>query len=234
MSIVPRIPFEIGELILEDPAHLAGLQPGDRVTVLNGKEIHFWDQFLDGMKDQANKSITLTVMRDGEKIEYTMALNDDGLIGVRPRSDTAFLFEIYEEIELKYNFFQAIPAGINKGSETTRKYLKSLEKLFKPKKYKAHESLGGFITIGSIFPSTWNWQSFWNLTAFLSIMLAIMNLLPIPALDGGHVMFLLFEIVSGRKPGDKFMEYAQIVGMVLLMALLLYANLNDVIGLFKK
>ncbi len=118
--------------------------------------------------------------------------------------------------------------------ETSKKYLKSMEKLFKPKKYKAHESLGGFITIGSIFPSKWNWQSFWELTAFLSIILAIMNILPIPALDGGHVMFLLYEIISGRKPGDKFLEYAQIVGMVILLALLLYANLNDVLRLFNK
>ena len=105
--------------------------------------------------------------------------------------------------------------------------------LFKPKT-KAYEELGGFIKIGSIFPPVWDWQSFWNMTAFLSIILAIMNVLPIPALDGGHVMFTLFEMVTGRKPGDKFLEYAQIVGMVLLLALLLYANLNDIIGLFNK
>jgi len=105
--------------------------------------------------------------------------------------------------------------------------------LFKPKT-KAYEELGGFIKIGSIFPPVWDWQSFWNMTAFLSIILAVMNILPIPALDGGHVMFTLFEMISGRKPGDKFLEYAQIVGMVLLLALLLYANLNDVIGLFNK
>ena len=163
-----------------------------------------------------------------------MTSNAKGLIGVVPRMDTAFLYQMYDPVEIDYSFFEAIPAGLQKGTETTKKYLKSLEKLFKPKKYKAHESLGGFITIGSIFPSTWNWQSFWNLTAFLSIMLAIMNILPIPALDGGHVTFLLYEIISGRKPGDKFMEYAQIVGMVLLLGLLLYANLNDVIGLFNK
>jgi regulator of sigma E protease len=234
IMIIPRIPFEVNEMVLEQPAHIAGVQLGDRLVGLNGQDISFWDEFLDGMKGLAGQDITVTTLRDGKKYDYDMTVADNGLIGVSPRSDTTFLFDIYDEIELRYNFFESIPAGIKKGYETSSKYLKSLQKLFQPKKYEAHKSLGGFITIGNIFPSTWNWQSFWNLTAFLSIMLAIMNLLPIPALDGGHVMFLLYEIISGRKPGDKFMEYAQIVGMVLLLALLLYANLNDVIGLFNK
>jgi regulator of sigma E protease len=186
------------------------------------------------MEGKANEPVTVKVKRGEEILDFSLTSNDEGLIGVRPRSDTPFLFEVYEPVEVHYNFLQSIPAGLQKGYETTTKYLKSLQKLFQPKKYKAHESLGGFITIGSIFPSTWDWQSFWNLTAFLSIMLAIMNILPIPALDGGHVMFLLFEMITGRKPGDKFMEYAQIAGMVILLALLLYANLNDVIGLFNK
>lgn len=234
VMIVPRIPFEISEVVVDYPAHEAGMKPGDRVVGLNGREIRFYDQFMDAMKNVKEEQISVRAIRDGEEMEFTLTSNEQGLIGVAPRLDTAFLFDVYEEVEIHYSFFQSIPAGLQKGYETTTKYLKSLEKLFKPKKYKAHESLGGFITIGSIFPSTWDWQSFWNLTAFLSIMLAIMNLLPIPALDGGHVMFLLFEIISGRKPGDKFMEYAQLVGMVLLIALLLYANLNDVIGLFNK
>lgn len=234
LAILPRIPFVIGEVAVDMPAHKAGLKPGDRIVELNGEEIQFWDQFKKKMEDVEEKEVSIVALRDGEEIELNMPLNEEGLIGVRPRSDTAFLFDVYDEVEIRYSFLESIPAGIEKGTETTTNYLKSLEKLFKPKKYKAHESLGGFITIGSIFPSEWNWQRFWMLTAFLSIMLAIMNLLPIPALDGGHVMFLLFEIVTGRKPGDKFMEYAQLVGMVLLIALLLYANLNDVIGLFNK
>ena len=134
---------------------------------------------------------------------------------------------------VKYSFIQSIPAGINRGFEITGSYLKQLKMLFKPET-KAYEELGGFIKIGSIFPSSWDWERFWNMTAFLSIILAIMNVLPIPALDGGHVMFLMFEIITGRKPGDKFMEYAQVVGMILLLSLLLYANLNDIIGLFKN
>jgi regulator of sigma E protease len=142
-------------------------------------------------------------------------------------------FELFEPEVIKYSFFQSIPAGIKHGVNITKSYLKQLKMLLKPKT-KAYEELGGFIKIGSIFPPVWDWQSFWNMTAFLSIILAIMNVLPIPALDGGHVMFTLFEMITGRKPGDKFLEYAQIVGMVLLASLLLYANLNDIIGLFNK
>lgn len=234
MMILPRIPFEIGEVVVDQPAHHAGLRPGDQVVGLNGESIRFWDQFKERMEGRTNEPVDVTVLREGTQLQFSLVTNKEGLIGVVPRSDASFLYEVYDPVEVKYSFFESIPAGITKGVETTKKYLKSLEKLFKPKKYKAHESLGGFITIGSIFPSKWDWQSFWNLTAFLSIMLAIMNILPIPALDGGHVMFLLFEMVTGRKPGDKFMEYAQLTGMVILLGLLLYANLNDIIGLFNK
>ena len=160
-----------------------------------------------------------------------MLFRSEGKIGVYPIINDQYWFEA---VEVKYSLLESIPAGIAKGFQTTKSYLKQLQMLLKPKKYKAHESLGGFIKIGSIFPGEWNWQSFWNLTAFLSIILAIMNILPIPALDGGHVMFLMYEIISGKKPGDRFMEYAQMIGLILLLSLLLYANLNDVIGLFNK
>ncbi|MCF8226428.1 MAG: RIP metalloprotease RseP [Bacteroidales bacterium] len=234
MMVAPRVPFVVGEVIVDQPAYNAGLQPGDKVMGINGEEIRFWDEFKKEMKGRTKETINIKVRRDGSVMDLSMKTNEAGMIGVKPRLDNEFLFDVYDEVEVRYSFFESIPAGLKKGSETTERYLKSLEKLFKPKKYKAHESLGGFITIGSIFPSEWDWKSFWNLTAFLSIMLAIMNLLPIPALDGGHVMFLLYEMISGRKPGEKFMEYAQMVGMILLIALLLYANMNDVIGLFNK
>jgi len=232
--IAPRIPFVVGEIVVDKPANKAGIKPGDKVVSLNGEEIMFWDEFKSGMDGAAGDRINVEVPRDGNRMSFEMVVGDDGLIGVAPRQDLDYILSIYDEVEIKYGLLEAIPQGLKKGKETATNYLKSLEKLFKPKKYKAHESLGGFITIGSIFPAKWDWESFWNLTAFLSIMLAIMNLLPIPALDGGHVMFLLYEMISGRKPGDKFMEYAQIFGIVILMALLLYANLNDVIGLFNK
>jgi regulator of sigma E protease len=127
---------------------------------------------------------------------------------------------------------ESIPAGITKGYHAIGDYLKQFKLLFAPET-KAYESLGGFITIGNIFPGVWDWQSFWNLTAFLSIVLAVMNILPIPALDGGYVLFLLYEIITGRKPSDKFLEYAVITGFVILGSLLLYANGNDIIKLFK-
>jgi len=122
---------------------------------------------------------------------------------------------------------------VSKGWKTTGDYLKQFRLIFS-KDTKAYESLGGFITIGSIFPGKWNWQAFWNLTAFLSLILAVMNILPIPALDGGHVMFLIFEVITGRKPSDKFLEYAQIAGMIILLALLIFANGNDILKLIRK
>lgn len=228
--VSPRYPFEIYAVAKGMPAEAAGVLPGDKVIALNGDSIAFYDQFQSFISGQPNLDFTITVVRETETITMPLNTNEDGLIGINPVRYSEF----FETVEVNYNFLESIPAGIKKGWETTRSYLKSLQMLFKPKKYKAHESLGGFITIGSIFPSVWDWQAFWNLTAFLSIMLAIMNILPIPALDGGHVMFLLFEIISGRKPGDKFLEYAQIVGMVILLGLLLYANLNDIIGLFQR
>jgi len=150
------------------------------------------------------------------------------LVGIYTNPTKYFEFE-----EKNYNLFQAIPAGFVKTYDGIGNYLKQLKLLFSPE-VKAYESVGGFITIGSIFPPTWDWPAFWRLTAFLSIMLAILNLLPIPALDGGHVMFLAYEIISGRKPSDKFMEYAQIAGMVLLFGLLIFANGNDIVKLFNK
>jgi regulator of sigma E protease len=133
--------------------------------------------------------------------------------------------------EKNYNIVTAIPAGFVKAFDGAGNYIKSIRLLFSQEK--AYESVGGFITIGSIFPSTWDWQAFWSLTAFLSIMLAILNVLPIPALDGGHVMFLFYEIIFRRKPSDKFMEYAQVAGMVLLFGLLIFANGQDILKLFK-
>ena len=152
------------------------------------------------------------------------------MIGVYADADLSRFFELKK---IEYTFVEAIPAGINKGFRTVISYLKQLKLIFTPKT-KAYESLGGFIKIGSIFPRVLDWHAFWNLTALISIILAIMNILPIPALDGGHVMFLLYEMITGRKPGDKFLEYAQITGMVILLALLLYANGNDIVQILHK
>ena len=190
----------------------------------------FFDEFKDELSKYKNSTVQIKVLRGNEKLSFAVSVNELGLVGIYPVGDLSRFFELKK---IEYSFFSAIPAGIKKGYDTMVSYLKQLKLLFRPK-VKAYESLGGFIKIGSFFPEVWDWQSFWNLTALLSIILAIMNILPIPALDGGHVLFLLFEIVTGRKPGDKFLEYAQIAGMLFLLALLLYANGNDVVHLFQE
>ena len=154
----------------------------------------------------------------------------DGFLGI---ASSRSYDQIFELTTVKYGFLESIPAGIAKGFRTIGDYLKQFKVIFS-KHTKAYESLGGFITIGSIFPGVWDWQSFWNLTALLSIILAVMNILPIPALDGGHVMFLLYEVITGRKPSDKFLEYAQMTGMIILLGLLILANGNDIMRLLSK
>ena len=138
----------------------------------------------------------------------------------------------YQLANKSYSFMEAIPAGTTKAWTTLISYIKQLKKIVNPSTG-AYKGLGGFISIGSIFPSAWSWYAFWNITAFLSIMLGFMNLLPIPALDGGHVVFTLWEMITGKKPSDKFLEYAQVAGFILLVALLLFANGNDIFRVFK-
>ncbi|HER08491.1 MAG TPA: RIP metalloprotease RseP [Bacteroides sp.] len=227
--LYPRIPFVVGDLVEGSGAKKAGLEVGDRIIAINSEPVRFYDQFLEKTGGEQNTAFAFTLVRNSDTLQLEVMTNEEGKFGIYNLNYTEF----FEPVVVKYSFLQSIPAGIRRGMDITGSYLKQLKMLFKPET-RAYEQLGGFIKIGSIFPSSWNWQSFWNMTAFLSIILAIMNLLPIPALDGGHVMFLLYEIISGRKPGDKFLEYAQIVGMVILLSLLLYANLNDIIGLFNK
>jgi regulator of sigma E protease len=228
--IATRIPFFVDDFSKDSPARAAGLQVDDQIVGLNDDEIRFFDEFRTKMYDLKGEEVAITVLRGSERLTYSFRATEDGKIGVWPVGDLSRFFELQK---VEYNFFESIPAGISKGFGNAISYLKQLKLIFTPKT-KAYESLGGFIKIGSFFPTEWDWQVFWEMTALLSIILAIMNLLPIPALDGGHVMFLLYEIVSGRKPGDKFLEYAQIAGMLILLALLLYANGNDVVQLFRK
>jgi len=213
----------------DSPAKEAGMQIGDEIKGVNGEFFQYDDEWISALKQNIGKPIVLNVMRNNERIDVPLELNEQGMIGIKYLNRIGDFFE-YKTI--KYGFVESIPAGIKKGVETTGDYLKQF-KLFFKKDTKAYESLGGFATIGSIFAPTWDWAHFWNMTAFISIILAIMNLLPIPALDGGHVMFLFGEIITGRKPGEKFLEYAQIAGMVLLLALVLYANANDIIKMFN-
>ncbi|MEY1639032.1 RIP metalloprotease RseP [Tenuifilum osseticum] len=225
----PRIPFVVDEVKSGEPAEKAGFIKGDRLLALNGQPAQFFDEFKSEMQRSKGKNVKVTVERNGNPIDLNVDVPETGIIGVYPVADLGKFFELSHR---EYSFLHSIPAGVKKGFATISSYLKQLKLIFSPKT-KAYESVGGFITIGKIFPSTWDWQAFWSLTAFLSIILAIMNILPIPALDGGHVMFLLYEIITGRKPGDKFLEYAQLVGMAILLALLLYANINDIVKLFR-
>jgi regulator of sigma E protease len=219
-----RIPFHIEKVTKGTPAEEAGILANDQVIGINGKETLYFDEFRNEIINYKDQNVNLRIIRDGDTLIKSVGVLPSGTIGVEAKNISTF-FKLKEK---NYTFLEAIPAGTVKTYKGVENYLKQLKLLFSSE-VKAYESVGGFITIGSIFPSTWDWQAFWGLTAFLSIMLAILNILPIPALDGGHVMFLLYEIVARRKPSDKFMEYAQIAGMVILFGLLIFANGNDIV-----
>ncbi|MBU1718746.1 MAG: RIP metalloprotease RseP [Bacteroidetes bacterium] len=219
-----RFPFVIGDFGKGSAAEAAGIQKDDRIIAINGVSTPYFDQFQKEKIKYSGKEVTLSVERAGATLDFSFTLPEDGIIGV-------FAKDVFEYKTKNYNILEAIPAGVTMAYQRTVDYAKNLRLIFT--KERAYESVGGFITIGKFFPAEWDWVLFWSFTAFLSIILAFMNLLPIPALDGGHVMFLLWEIVTGRKPGDKFMEYAQIAGMALLFGLLLFANGNDIVKLFR-
>jgi len=228
--VEPRFPFYVDEFSEDGVAKDAGFQKGDHIVGINDSTTLFFDQFKRLLQNYKGEKVNVMVERDGNTVTIPVTVPESGILGIRPVVD---LSEFFELKTVEYSFFESFPAGIKKGINTVSSYLKQFRLLFKPET-KAYESVGGFLKIGSFFPGEWNWVIFWNMTAFLSIILAVMNILPIPALDGGHVMFLLYEMVTGRKPGDKFLEYAQIVGMVLLLALLVYANGNDIVQYFFK
>jgi regulator of sigma E protease len=223
----PRFPFEVEGFASQSAAKDAGVELNDRIIAINDMPTNYFDEFSAAVKRHKGEQVRALVVRGQDTMSFNVQVSDEGMVGISTNPVKYFKFD-----EKDYNLLEAIPAGFVKTIDGIGNYLKQLKLLFSPE-VKAYESVGGFITIGSIFPATWDWPAFWRLTAFLSIMLAILNLLPIPALDGGHVTFLVYEIVSGRKPSDKFMEYAQIAGMVILFALLIFANGNDIIRLFK-
>lgn len=210
-------------------AYTSGMQLGDVIISVNETPTPIFKDLRETLLDLKNQEVDIEVLREKDTISLALVVPENGLLGVNISQDP------YHHFELKtkdYSLLQAIPGGIKLAFKTSSDYLKQLRIIFTPET-KAYESLGGFITIGNLFPGSWDWYVFWKMTAFISIILAIMNLLPIPALDGGHVLFLMWEIVTGRKPHDKFMEYAQIAGMLFLLMLVLIANGNDVFRLFK-
>jgi regulator of sigma E protease len=230
LILAPRQPFIIAGISEDSPNIDADLQAKDIVTAINGSAIKYFDEVQNKLDIYKNQDISITVKRGNETKDIPVKITNEGKLGVGilqlPMTDLEKL-GYYDLADFEYSFLEAIPAGWHKSVKTLTDYMKQLKKIFNPSTG-AYKGLGGFISIGSIFPSEWSAQAFWEITAFLSIMLGFMNLLPIPALDGGHVVFTLWEMITGKKPGDKFLEYAQVVGFILLIALLLFANGNDV------
>ena len=228
--VEPLIPNVVDSVIVGMPFEQAGVQKGDELLAVNGKEITSWNVFLSTMGElkeaaeaENKKKAELTLVYSRAGIRDTVSLTTDTLFMV---GATSKALADYKVTNLEYSFFESFPAGVSLGVNTLKGYVNDMKYVFTKEGAK---SVGGFGTIGSIFPKVWDWHRFWEMTAFLSIILAFMNILPIPALDGGHVLFLLYEIIARRKPSDKFMEYAQMAGMILLFALLIWANFNDVV-----
>ncbi len=218
-------PFEpnrspiIDTVVANYPAEAAGFKKGDIIASVNDEKVTYWTDFTAKVKQNKDENIYVKVMRDGFESTMTVKPDSTGLIGVNNYATDI------KPSHKDYNFGESVTDGIAYGYNTLLDYIKQFKYVFTEKGVK---QVGGFGAIGNLFPDTWNWQSFWETTALISIILAFMNILPIPALDGGHVMFLLYEIVTGRKPNDKFMEYAQMVGFFILIALVLLANGNDI------
>jgi len=231
-----RNPFVVRSIPEDSPNKDSGFLEGDAVVKIAGTSVEFQDQVIPVLTANKGKTVPVEVMREGDKVSLNAKVSDEGKFGIYPGLGS---LEEYQEKgyfqikQLKYTFIESIPAGWNKGVKTLTDYIKGMKKIFNPDTG-AYKEVGGFAAIGGMFPDTWNWPQFWGTTAFISIILAFMNILPIPALDGGHVMFLLYEIITGRKPSDKFLEYAQITGFFILIALLLFANGNDVYKLIFK
>ena len=222
-----RVPF-IVDSVASPSALEAGLQPGDEVVACGEHTaidvVAMTEQILPASKGD---TVAMTVLRAGEQVVLNVPVNDEGKIGVMMRAD------MFAPRTRTYTLFEAIPAGVNMAVDTVVDYWQQLKLIFQPKT-KMYEELGGFISIGNIFPSEWDWLRFWSMTAFLSVMLAVLNILPIPGLDGGHALFTLWEMVTGKKPSDKFLEIMQYIGFAILLALVIYSNGNDIYKLFTN
>ena len=222
-----RMPFIIDEVVSES-AVAAGLKAGDEVVACNGQEgVTAATITMDILPAHKGDTLSLRVLRSGESVMLQVPVNEEGKMGVMFKGD------VFQPRTRSFTFWQAIPAGISFAIDTIADYWEQLKLIFQPKT-KMYEELGGFIAIGNIFPSEWDWMQFWSMTAFLSIILGVMNILPIPGLDGGHALFTLWEIVTGRKPSDRFLEIMQYIGLAILLVLVVYANANDIIRLFAR
>ncbi len=241
---MPRIPFVVGGIIDGYVAENAGFEEkdeivgisyqedlgqdefGDPISVTTSESIEYYDQFKNAITAYSGKKVGIQVKRDGQLLTVPLTIPDSNIIGLAPYGysisdlDKAGLYQLETK---HYSFFEAFPAGYNKAEEKIVNYYKQFKMMLNPSTG-AYKGMGGFVSISKLFGTEWNWQNFWEKTAWISLVLAFMNLLPIPALDGGHVMFLLYEMITRRKPNEKAMEYAQVAGMILLLAFMVYAN----------
>ncbi|HON54415.1 MAG TPA: RIP metalloprotease RseP [Bacteroidales bacterium] len=224
-----RVPFEILSIPDSSLNANAGLMRGDRVAEVDSQKVFIVQDIQEILKQHKGDTVNCVINRSGVMIPKKLLVDTAGRIGVYLNTDIHKFFKV---TEVNYSLLEAIPSGISKTVSTLTNYVKELGLIFSPKT-EAYKSVGSFIAIGSIFPNSWEWDIFWNITAWLSIMLAVINLIPIPALDGGHILFLFYEIITGRKPSDKFLEIAQVIGMLILLAIMFLAFGNDIARLFK-
>jgi len=232
---VPRAPIIIASVQEGSPADNAGFQRGDKLLKIGSDTLVYFQDLAPILDTTKGKELTAVLEREGRQIELAVTPSEDGKLGFyRAGSNLSEMkeFGIVETEKIKYGFIASFPAGVNKAMDKLGSYIKQFKLILNPET-EAYKQVGGFGAMAKMFSPTWDWLRFWEMTAFLSIMLAFMNILPIPALDGGHVMFLLYEIITRRKPNEKFMEYAQMAGMILLLGLLLLANGNDVLKIFQ-
>ncbi|MDD2641999.1 MAG: RIP metalloprotease RseP [Bacteroidales bacterium] len=224
-----RVPFVVSSVPDTSINVSSLLRSGDRITAINGLNTPAVQDVQEALRAHTNQTVLATVAREDGVVEVPLVVNSEGMIQVALVADLTQFINVTQKT---YSFFGAFPAGIQKAYHTGANYVKELGLIFSPKT-KAYKSVGSFIAIGNIFPGTWNWEIFWNITAWLSVMLAILNILPIPALDGGHIVLVIYEMITRRKPSDKFLEYSQMAGMVLLLGLMFLAFGNDIIRLFS-
>ena len=225
LSFSPLFTATVDSVLNDSPALYSGMQKGDKIVSVNGTNIYDWSSFLDWMENNSDNSLDVVVDRGGADYNLSIERSTDGTIGIY-KLNTGI-----ETINQKVGLFDSISQGFNYGYWTLYEYIAGFSFVFTKK---GAQQLGGFGTIGNLFPAKWDWKGFWLSTALISIILAFMNVLPIPALDGGHVMFLFYEMATGKKPSDKFMEISTMIGFFILIALVLYANGNDLVRAFTN
>ena len=222
-----RVPFVIAEMDDDSPAKKAGLEVDDKIIALNSQPTPYFMDFVRAIKGKKNEEITVTIERGNQQQVVQVTTNDDAKIAASPYGGDRY----FDYATVEYGFLESFPAGVDRGWDFLTNQVRAFGQIGKGK-LDASDSLGSFISIGKLFGTTWDWQRFWELTAMLSLLLAFINMLPVPGLDGGHVMFLLYEVITGRKPSDVFVERATLVGFILLVILMVYAIGLDISRLF--